>query len=741
MKKIIPFVSLLFVSYFSHSQNTFYFNVLSPFQVSGTWNNTEFGNIGEVIPWGWDGEITDVIAGELVYVDANLDDERFFCEANDADYSGKLVFIDRGECEFSQKALFAQDRGALAVILKNTDDQITDMAGGNLGDQVFIPIILLPTSIANPIANELLFGQTVTASLSPQPMSGTILSGKLAIDNNSDCVLQEGEQVLNKFRVQVESMGLIKTVFTNESGEYVIGLPAGSYAVSVDPNPAIWEPCPAENVVLEENTSTELDLLISSIDDCPYLTADISTARLRRCFDNNTYYVNYCNQGSTPADNSYVVVTLDDLLVPISSNTDYIVLSDNVLRFNLGTLDVNECGVILINIEVLCEETMLGQTLCSTAEIFPFFRCGINNLWSDVDVRANANCDLNQGVQLMLSNQGDADMPAALNYRVIQNDLVIENGTFQLNAGDQKIYTFPANGSTYRIISDPIFYDIVNSYPSAAIESCSDNVENNTSGFINLFSPGDYGDYYDQDCTEIIGSFDPNDKAAHIEGYGPKHYIDQNVNLKYKVRFQNTGTDTAFTVVIRDTLSAALDVSTLRPVASSHTYNITVSDNIIIMDFPNILLPDSTTNEPASNGFIEFFIDQLEDVELETEITNRAAIYFDFNEPVITNTVLHTVGKDFLDVLSDVENVLDDAKLNLFPNPTSENFLIQISDGDFIPSDLIIYDHIGKLVLRERINNNSQLIDMQSMNSGIYFYELYHRGQQVAKGKLVKIND
>jgi len=35
---------------------------------------------------------------------------------------------------------------------------------------------------------------------------------------------------------------------------------------------------------------------------------------------------------------------------------------------------------------------------------------------------------------------------------------------------------------------------------------------------------------------------------------------------------------------------------------------------------------------------------------LETDILNNAAIYFDFNEPVITNTTQHRVGINFVTV-------------------------------------------------------------------------------------------
>jgi hypothetical protein len=54
--------------------------------------------------------------------------------------------------------------------------------------------------------------------------------------------------------------------------------------------------------------------------------------------------------------------------------------------------------------------------------------------------------------------------------------------------------------------------------------------------------------------------------------------------------------------------------------------------------FENILLVDSNTNEPLSHGFVRYRIQPKTNLSAGDSITNFAAIYFDFNEPVITNT-------------------------------------------------------------------------------------------------------
>ncbi|MBK8497776.1 MAG: hypothetical protein IPL52_02895 [Flavobacteriales bacterium] len=66
--------------------------------------------------------------------------------------------------------------------------------------------------------------------------------------------------------------------------------------------------------------------------------------------------------------------------------------------------------------------------------------------------------------------------------------------------------------------------------------------------------------------TTVTGSYDPNDKTATTSSAWSRdlYYIDVDQWIDYTIRFQNTGTDTAFTVVITDTLPTTLDASSLR---------------------------------------------------------------------------------------------------------------------------------------------------------------------------------
>jgi uncharacterized repeat protein (TIGR01451 family) len=139
----------------------------------------------------------------------------------------------------------------------------------------------------------------------------------------------------------------------------------------------------------------------------------------------------------------------------------------------------------------------------------------------------------------------------------------------------------------------------------------------------------------------IRGSYDPNDKQATPSL--TLQDVGDGKNIDYTIRFQNTGTDTAFNVVIADTLDSRLDANQVQMVGASHPCKTSVRGNIIFFEFLDIMLPDSNINKFGSNGFVSFKIKPISSVAAGTIIPNKAAIYFDYNSPVITkpaNTII-----------------------------------------------------------------------------------------------------
>jgi len=151
------------------------------------------------------------------------------------------------------------------------------------------------------------------------------------------------------------------------------------------------------------------------------------------------------------------------------------------------------------------------------------------------------------------------------------------------------------------------------------------------------------------DCIEdevfqqtVRASFDPNDKRLrNAMGRESANIFKSDSILNYIIRFQNTGDDTAFRVVITDELSEFLDHRSFTPGPSSHNYTWRILPNRIAeFTFDPILLPYKSIDDEGSQGFISFSIQPHADFMISDTVLNRASIFFDFNPPIYTNTVV-----------------------------------------------------------------------------------------------------
>jgi len=234
-------------------------------------------------------------------------------------------------------------------------------------------------------------------------------------------------------------------------------------------------------------------------------------------------------------------------------------------------------------------------------------------------------------------------------------------------------------------------------------------------------------------------AYDPNDKNVIPAGVGEDHLTLFDTEFEYTIRFQNTGTDTAFTVRLEDVLDADLDWTTFRPVSASHNYvvDLSIESGLLTFLFENILLPDSTTNEVGSHGFVKYRILPKQGLSEDTEITNEANIFFDFNPPILTNTTLNTMVSTLINTTE--INRLTDVKV--VPNPFDDytSFIIgEIPGGHGV---LNIFDSKGALVFNKLVRSNSQeKLSESGLVGGVYFYEIINdENVQVARGKVVKL--
>ena len=229
----------------------------------------------------------------------------------------------------------------------------------------------------------------------------------------------------------------------------------------------------------------------------------------------------------------------------------------------------------------------------------------------------------------------------------------------------------------------------------------------------------------------VTGSFDPNDKTVNPVGAGPNGDIAATeTDLTYLIRFQNTGNGPAVNIVVKDTLSPNVDVNTFEMLGSSHNYNIEIlPGNILKWKFNNIMLPDSNSNEPASHGYIQYRIKRTNNNTPGTQIKNTAYIYFDFNEPVVTNTAINTI-ETITGIKSSSTN---NNEWNVYPNPSTGVLYIVNSSSVKEESQIQVINSIGQTVLDETINSNYKNIDLSKLNNGVYFVKIVSDKQSVIK--------
>ncbi len=137
----------------------------------------------------------------------------------------------------------------------------------------------------------------------------------------------------------------------------------------------------------------------------------------------------------------------------------------------------------------------------------------------------------------------------------------------------------------------------------------------------------------------VVGSYDPNDITVNIEAQNFTELPSEGLALDYTIRFQNTGTASAEFVRVTDIIEEDLNLGSIQMLSSSHSFQLSFNENREVeWLFENIQLPDSTTDLEGSQGYIHYRIKTNADVTIDDVIENTAAIYFDYNEPVITNT-------------------------------------------------------------------------------------------------------
>lgn len=581
------------------------------------------------------------------------------------------------------------------------------------------------------------------------------VSGNVFLDSDENCNRNYSEIGIKHKKATILPNNII--VETNIVGNWLINsLPVGNYTITVDTS-GNWQPtCSTTQnftVVNLDSITIAPNFGFISTQPCAAPSVSVNMPFMRPCFTNQAIYVQACNTNLATGvlTSAYVELELDSLLIPTSSSIPYTSLGNNTYRFDVGTLNPGQCVNFTVNTTVSCS-AVLGQTLCMQANLYPADSCVFDQTptppvggvepctlpWDNSSLSVDGWCQ-NDTVYFSVTNTGSAangNMQCYSPIRVYVDGVLTTIDSVLLAGGQTVIFSYFGNGQTWTLQADQHPLHPGNSHPNASVEACGDSL-NWTPGLINTLSLDDADPMVDIYCGVVTGSYDPNDKTGYPLGVGNDHFVAPNGKIDYVIRFQNTGTDTAFTVVVRDTLDVDLDIFSVQSGVSSHNYTFRMfGPRVLEWTFNNILLPDSATDEPASNGFVTFTVNQNPNLPDGTVINNRVGIYFDFNAPVITNTTTHTInrGINYLLTINQSKKSTNNS-LYIYPNPTKNLLNIVVSDALSLKID--IYGIDGKLIEHKTITKNTA-IDVSKYQSGLYFINATTNKGEVFRNKFVK---
>jgi len=225
----------------------------------------------------------------------------------------------------------------------------------------------------------------------------------------------------------------------------------------------------------------------------------------------------------------------------------------------------------------------------------------------------------------------------------------------------------------------------------------------------------------------IWNSFDPNDISVREGEFITEEQADD--YLHYMIRFQNTGNYQATDIRVEGTLDANLDWDTFEPIGASHNYLTYRDGNNIKFVFNGINLPDSTSNEAGSHGYIMYKVKPKSSVALGDTVSAQAGIYFDFNTAVITNTATTTIQ-------ALAAETFDKESFTVYPNPATESVNLMLKD--VTDATVTVTNVLGKTVLTQAISGNKASLDIKNLTTGLYFITLSAEGRQMTKKLVVK---
>jgi uncharacterized repeat protein (TIGR01451 family) len=451
-------------------------------------------------------------------------------------------------------------------------------------------------------------------------------------------------------------------VRTNAAGAwYLDKLLVGTYTITVDTSVQGWNlTCPPSQsfTILQSDSvvyAPSFGFKPSGNHTSPYVS--IYAPNLLSGISNQKIYISASNliNAYKTLDSAYLVVTLDSFITVQSASHNYTNLGNNQYSIFVG--DIQSGYRIDIILNCMVNSTVIEeQTLCMKAELYPNDFAILDNIQEPLPIGITAcnspydnsyleiysYCN-NDSVHFVIKNIGLGNMACFAPIQLYLDGQYIQMDSIQLLAGDSSLFAYSGDGKTWRMEVSQHPLHLGKSAPSSTIELCG-NQANWTPNLINVLPHDDANPYIDIYCGLVGSIHSGNYKTGYPLGLGTMHDISRDQTLEYIIDFQNTGTIPIPTIIIRDTLSADLDISTVQTGVSSHIYSFRIlPQRVLEWTFDNIYFADSASIDSLSRGFISFSVSLMSSVTPGTIIQNKATAIL-VNDTEITNSTEHRVS-------------------------------------------------------------------------------------------------
>lgn len=448
--------------------------------------------------------------------------------------------------------------------------------------------------------------------------------------------------------------------------------------------------------------------------DCLYDATDVFTRNIPvKQYDNlgnfmgmsyqNTYinqripYRFYCDTGSYD-------IRIDSANVPYTAQCVYPGLDSLVSLTTAFPRDTN------VNFSIKCKPgfDLNVQSIYRSGWVFPGLGHMVKITAGDLTQQFyNLSCATNVGGQVVVNFSGPVSYLSTLS--TIQPSSVFGNSITYTITDFSAVdiyddFLIALNTATSAVVGDSICVDV-------AITAMGDNdLSNNQKHY----------------CYQVTNSYDPNMKETYPEQVMPG-YHDW---FYYTIHFQNTGTAAAQNIALTDTLSSYFDLSTFERINYSHSNSTVLAGQVLQFNFDNINLPDSTSNDAGSKGFVQYRVKPKANLPAGTVIDNRAFIYFDYNAPIITNTTHNTYA-----LVTGIKTVAGN-EFAIYPNPSTGMINI-VPEKNAAIMNVSVHNIIGDVVFEDSNLHGKSQLDLGSLSNGVYIVKVSLQGAKPATYKLV----